>query len=73
MSKHSRAHSSYQLDIASKDFERAFVMHRNAVTTAVKKTSRTNDCDGREREKILKEDLEGNVKLCPHNRFSKNR
>ena len=28
------------------------------MTTAVKKTSRTSECDGREREEILKEDLE---------------
>ena len=34
------------------------------MTTAVKKTSRTNEFDRIEREEMLKEDLERNVKLC---------
>ena len=41
-----------------------FVTHRNAVTIAVKRTTRTNGCDGREREELLKEDLERKVTLC---------
>ena len=32
--------------------------HRNEVTTAVKRILNRTDCDGRERKKILKEDLE---------------
>ena len=47
--------------------------HRNAVTTAVKRTSRTSECDGKEREEKLKEDLERNVTLCLHNSFCRNR
>ena len=47
--------------------------HQNAVTTAVKKTFRKSECDGREREEILKEDLEKNVTLCLHNSFCRNR
>ena len=47
MSKHSRVYSAYQLDIGAGAFKRAFVTHRNAVTTAVKRTSRTSECDGR--------------------------
>ena len=43
----SRVYSSYQMDIGSEAFKRAFVKHRNAVTTAVKRTSKTNGCDGR--------------------------
>ena len=35
--------SAYQLDIASGAFKRALVTHRNAVTTTVKRTSRTSD------------------------------
>ena len=35
--------------------------------TAVKRTSRTSECDGREKEEILKENLERNVTLCLHN------
>ena len=38
MSKHGRVYSGYQLDIGAGAFKRAFVTHRNAVTTAVKKS-----------------------------------
>ena len=58
MSKHSRLYSAYQLDIGAGAFKRAFVTHQNAVTTAVKKTSGTNEFDGREREELLKKLLE---------------
>ena len=73
MSKHSRVYSAYQLDIGAGAFKRAFVTHRNAVTTSVKRTSRTSERDGREKEKMLKEDLERNVTLCLHNSFCRNR
>ena len=63
ISKHSRVYSAYQLDIGARTFKRAFVTHRNAVTTAVKRTSRTSECDGREREERLKEYLERNVTI----------
>ena len=49
MSKHSRMYSSYQMDVGWGAFKRAFVTHRKAVTTAGKRTTRTNGCDGRER------------------------
>ena len=73
MSKHSRVYSAYQLDIAAGAFKRAFVNHLNVVTTAVKRASRTSECDGREREEMLKEDLERNVTLCLHNSFCRKR
>ena len=73
MSKHSRVYSAYQLDIVSGAFKRAMIRHRNAVTTAVKRTPRTSDCDVREREEISKEYLERNVTLCLHNSFCRNR
>ena len=73
MSKHSRVYSVYQLDIGAGAFKRAFVIHRNAVTTAVKRTSRTRECDGKENGEMLKEDLERNVTLCLHNSFCRNR
>ena len=73
MSEHSRVYSAYQLDIGAGAFKRAFVTHRNALTTAVKKTSRTNECDGREREEMLKDDLERNVTLYLHDSFCRNR
>ena len=49
ISKPSRMYSLYQMDVDSGAFKRAFVTHRNVVTTAVKRTSRTNGCDGRKR------------------------
>ena len=74
MSEHSRVYSAYQLYIGAGAFKRAFVTHRNAVTTAVRRTtSRTNECDGRKREERLKEDLERYVTLCLHNSFCRNR
>ena len=73
MSNHSRAYSAYQLDIGAGAFKQAFVTHRNAVTTAVKRTFRASECDGREREGMLKEDMERNVTLCFHNSFCRNR
>ena len=73
MSKHSRVYSAYQLDIGAGAFKHAFVTHRNTVTTAVKRTSRTSECDGWEKEKMLKEDLERNVTLCLQNSFCRNR
>ena len=61
MSKHSRVYSAYHLDIGAGGFRPAFVTHRNEVTTAVKRTSRTSECDGREKEEMLKEDLKRNA------------
>ena len=73
MSKHSRVYNVYQLDIGAGAFKRAFVTHRNAVTTALKRISRTSECNGREKEEMLKEDVERNVTLCLHNSFCRNR
>ena len=68
--EHRSVYSSYQIDIGSGFLKRAFVTHRNAVTTALK---RTNGCDGKERKEMLKEDLERNVTLCLNNSFCSNR
>ena len=73
MSKQSRVYSAYQLDFGAEAFKRAFVTHRIAVTTAVKRTSRTSESDGMEKEEMLKEDLERNVMLCLHNSVCRNR
>ena len=73
MSKHSRVYSAYQLDIGAGAFKQAFVTHRNTVTTAVKRTSRMSEGNRREKEEMLKEDLERNVTLCLHNSFCQNR
>ena len=56
-----------------RSFHRAFVTHRNAVTTAVKRISRTSERSGKEKEDMLKEDFERNVTLCLHNSFCRNR
>ena len=73
MSKHGRVYSGYQLDIGAGAFKRAFVTYRNAVTTAVKRISRTSERSGKQKEEMLKEDLERNVTLCLHNSFCRNR
>ena len=73
MSKHGRVYSVYQLDIGAGAFKRAFVTHRNAVNTAVKRVSRTSERNGREKKEMLKEDLERNVTLCFQNSFCRNR
>ena len=73
MSKHGTVYSGYQLDIGAGAFKRAFVTHRNAVTTAVKRISRTSERSGKEKEEMLKEDLERNVTLCLQNSFCRNR
>ena len=72
-SKQGRVYSVYQLDIGAGAFKLSFVIHRNAVTTAVKNISRTSERNGREKEEMFKEDLERNVTLCLHNSFCRNR
>ena len=66
-------YSSYQLDIRSEAFKRAFVTNGNAATTEMKRTLKTVDSDGRDTEERLKIDLERNVKLCLHSSFCRNR
>ena len=73
MSKHGRVCSGYELDLGAGAFKRAFVSHRNAVTTAVKRISRTSEHSAKEKEETLKEDLEKNVTLCLTNSFCRNR
>ena len=60
--------------VSAGHWDRSFqASFRNAVTTAVKKFSRTSERDGREKEEMLKEQLERNVTLCLHNSFCRNR
>ena len=54
MSKHRGVYSAYQLDIGAGAFKRAFVTHRSAVSIAKKRTSRMSECNGREKEDMLK-------------------
>ena len=65
LSKHSRVYSSYQIDIGSEAFKRAFVTHPNALTIAAKGRLKTSDCGGRERKKMLKENLEKKCHVLP--------
>ena len=58
LSKHSRVYTSCQMDIGSEAFKHTFVTQRNSVITAMKRTLKTIDCDSREREEMLKEDLD---------------
>ena len=73
MSKHGRVYSEYQLDIGAGAFKQAIVTHRNAVTTVVKRISRTSERSGKEKAEMLKENLERNVTLCLHKSFCRNR
>ena len=73
MSKHGRVYSEFQLDIGAGVFKRAFVTHRNAVTTAVKRIYRTSERSGKEKADTLREDLDRNVTLFLHNSFCRNR
>ena len=73
MTKHRRVYNLYQMNIESKAFKRDFVTYRNAVATAKKRTLKTIDCEGSEREEMLKEDLRGNVTLCLYNSFCRYR
>ena len=47
--------------------------HLNAMTTAVKRISRTSERSGKEKEEMLKEDLGRNVTLCLPNSFCRNK
>ena len=48
-------------------------LSRDALTTALKRISRTSERSGKEKAEMLKEDLERNVTLCLHNSFCRNR
>ena len=52
---------------------RAFLTHRNAVTTAVKRVAGAPCVTEDEKKEVLRADLEKNVSLCLHNSFCRNR
>ena len=52
---------------------RAFLKHRNVVTTAVKRVSGTPCFTEAEKREVLRADVERNVSLCLHNSFCRNR
>ena len=43
------------------------------MTKGMKRFSRTSESNGREKEEMLKEDLERNLTSCLHNSFCRNR
>ena len=73
MSRNTEAYQSFQLDIGPGAYKRAFLTHRNAVTTAVKWVAGAPCVTETEKREVLRADLEGNVSLCLHNSFCRNR
>ena len=73
MSRNTEAYQSFQLDIGPGAYMRAFLTHRNAVTTAVKRVAGTPCVTEDEKKEVLRADLERNVSLCLHNSFCRNR
>ena len=73
MSRNTEAYQSFQLDIGPGAYKRAFLTHRNAVTTAVKRVAGTPCVTEEEKKEVLRADLERNVNLCLHNSFCRNR
>ena len=61
MSRNTEAYQSFQLDIGPGAYKRAFLTHRNAVTTAVKRVAGAPCVTEDEKKKILRADLERNV------------
>ena len=57
----------------SRSFQASFRDSSECSDHRVKRISRTSERDGREKEEMLKEDLERNVTLYIHNSFCRNR
>ena len=73
MSRNTEAYQFFQLDIGPRAYKRAFLTHRNAVTTAVKPVAGAPCVTESENREVLRADLERNVSLCLHNSFCRNR
>ena len=73
MSRNTEAYQSFQLDIGTGAYKRAFLTHRNAVTTAVKRVAGAPCVTETEKREVSRADLERNVSLCVHNSFCRNR
>ena len=69
LSGNTEAYQSFQLDIGPGAYKRAFLTHRNAVTSAVKRVAVAPYHTEFEKKDVLQADPEQNVSLCPHNRF----
>ena len=73
LSQNTETYRSFQLDIGTGAYKRAFLTHRNAMTTAVKRVAGMSCTTQKERIEDLQADLERNVSLCLHNSFCRNR
>ena len=73
MSRNTEEYQSLQLDIGPGSYKRAFLTHRNVVTTAVKRVAGAPCVTETEKREVLRADLERNVSLCLHNSFCRNR
>ena len=71
-SRNTEAYQSFQLDIGPQPYKRAILTHKNAVNTAVKRVAGMSCTTDQEKKEFLQTDLEQNVSLCLHNRFSRN-
>ena len=69
MSSNTEAHQSLRLDKGPGAYKRAFLTHRNAVTTAVKRLAGAPCVTEDEKKEVLRADLERNVSLSLHNSF----
>ena len=73
MSRNTEAYQSFQLDIGPGAYKRAFLAHRNAVTTAVKRVAGAHCVTEDEKKEVLRADLERKVSLCLYSSFCRNR
>ena len=72
MSRNTEAYQSFQLDIGTGAYKRAFLTHRNAVTTVVKRVAGAPCVTEAEKREVLRAYLEWSVSLCLHNSFCRN-
>ena len=73
MSRNTEAYQFFQLDIGPGAYKRAFLTHRNAVTTAVKRVAGMSCTTEQVKKVVLRADLERKVSLCLHNSLCGNR
>ena len=73
MSRNTEVYQSFQLNLGPGAYKRAFLSHRNAVATAVKRVAEMPCATENENKEALQADLERNVSLCLHNSFCRNR
>ena len=73
MSRNTEACQSFQLDIGPGAYKRAFLTHRNADTTAMKREAGAPCVTEAEKREVLQAELERKVSLCLHNSFCRKR